>query len=188
MAQKPYLMRTFARLKLKDAKMPSQALAELAQMPQNKPLLWRIYARDFIKRLDERVGACTDSAFVKRGIFNIRAKSTVHFAELKHESVVEYIRESLAIYAKKRPLSEFDKVQSVKILPPLRLVRDERCKNGVRLNAEPEEIPLKEQSKGVFKNPFSSDKLKERFEKLRGAICARGERLGFFEDLKDIEC
>ncbi len=188
MPQKPYLMRNFARLKLKDAKKPSQALAELANLPQNKPLLLRIYAKDFIKRLDERVGLCTDSAFVKRGIFNIRAKTTVHFAELKHPNVIEYIRESLAIYAKKRPLSEFDKVQSVRILPPLALVRDERCKNGVRLNIESEEMPLKEQSKGVFKNPFGEGALREKFEKLRATICARGERLGFLEDLKDIEC
>ena len=168
--------------KHKSLKTARQAVVELAMLPQYEPLRWIIYANDFIKRLDERVGLCVQHAFVKRGILHLRTKSTLHFAELKHQSVCEYISENLKIYAKKKPLSEFDKIKSVKILPPLRLVRDERFKNGIRLNAHIEELPLQERSKGTFENAFTSERLKEGFEKLRAAICARGKRLGVRAD------
>ena len=171
------LFRGFQRIFLKDGKNSAKLIAEFALLPQNKPLTARIYANDFIKRLDEKIGLCVDTAYAKRGIFFLRAKSAVHYAELKHESVEIYLKESLEIYAKKRPLSEFDKVKAVKILPPRdAFARDKRFKNGLK-GVPIEERPLIERSKGVFKNAFKDETLRAKFEALRGAVQKKNEAL-----------
>ena len=171
------LFRGFQRIFLKDGKNSAKLIAEFALLPQNKPLAARIYANDFIKRLDEKIGLCVDTAYAKRGIFFLRAKSAVHYAELKHESVEIYLKESLEIYAKKRPLSEFDKVKAVKILPPRdAFARDKRFKNGLK-GVPIEERPLIERSKGVFENAFKDETLRAKFEALRGSIQKNNEAL-----------
>ena len=160
-----------------DFKNTTKALSEYALMPQNKALKARIYAKDFIKTLDERICACIEVGFVKKSVLFLRAKNTAAFAELKHLSVVSEIQNALESYAKNKPQSEFAGLK-VQIQAPFdAFKKDGRTKNKLS-QMRADEKPLFERSKGEFKNAFEpQSELFESFERLRKSIKRHNELL-----------
>ena len=155
----------------------TKALSEYILMPQNKALKARIYAKDFIKTLDERISACIEVGFVKKNVLYLQSKHSSAFVELKHSSVISEIQNALNEYARKKPHSEFAGLK-VQIQAPFdAFKKDGRTKNKLS-QMRADEKPLFERSNGEFKNAFEpQSKLFESFERLRKSIKKHNELL-----------
>ena len=164
-----------------DLKKTTKALSEYALMPQNAALKARIYAKDFLKTLETHRRACVENAFVKKGVFVVRAKSSAAFAELKHQSVANEIQNALEIYAKNKPQSEFVGLK-VQIQAPFdAFKKDGRTVSGLA-KIPADEKPLFERSKGEFRNAFEpQSELFKSFENLRKSIKKHNELLRLCE-------
>lgn len=155
-----------------------KALSQYILRPENKALAWRIWAQDFKKGLRPPLNECVGSAYVKSGVLHLRGRTMMHYAELKHPNIHAEISAAMKDYAKKRPLSEFDTLKGLKILPPHDLTKDRRTLTGFAKIPQ-DEKPFDELSKGEFKNSYKQGTAEfEKVERIRAAILKNADEKG----------
>lgn len=148
---------------MKKLKPAASVIAELA-MYHCKPLQKMFYARDFLALMNKAHQRLISKIFIKNDSLMILVKHSSAYQELNHDDTKKSIKVLIKIYAKANPLSEFDKIKTLKIFTDRHFAPSVKKSKKIKKNS------FLELSQAKFKNSFTNPILFEKFEQVRQAI------------------
>lgn len=148
---------------MKKIKTAAQILAQMLNFGHYKPLKDMFFVREFISLLSPAHQALIATAYIKKDCLMIIAKHQVASQELNHDDTKKWLKSLIKIYAKKQPLSEFERVRELKIVVDRHFYKP-------RTAPKKKSKKFIELSKGEFKNHLSDPILHEKFEKIRETV------------------
>lgn len=149
---------------MKKLKAAPALIAELMGTYHYQPLKKMFFTRDFLHLMNKAHQPLISKILIKNDTLMILVKHSSAYQELNHDDTKKSIKVLIKMYAKANPLSEFDKIKTLKVftdrhfIPPLQKVKKKQKNSFLEL------------SQAKFKNSFSDPVLFERFEKIRQAI------------------
>lgn len=149
---------------MKKLKTMPAVTAELMKTHHYQPLKQMFFARDFVALMSKAHQKLISKVFIKNDTLMILVKHPAAYQELNHDDTKKSIKLLIKIYAKANPLSEFERIKTLKILT------DRHFAPPVKKAQKKQKNSFLELSKGKFRNSFSDETLFAKFEKLRESI------------------
>lgn len=143
-------------------KMPA-VIAELMNTHHYQPLKKTLFAREFLALMNKAHQSLISKVFIKNDTLMILVKHPAAYQELNHDDTKKSIKVLIKIFAKTNPLSEFERIKTLKIFTDRHFVPPPKKRKKTQKN-------FLELSKGEFKNSFTDETLFAKFEKLRETI------------------
>lgn len=149
---------------MKKLKKTPEIVAELMKTHHYQPLKQMFFARDFVALMSKAHQNLISKVLIKNDTLMILVKHPAAYQELNHDDTKKSIKVLIKIYAKANPLSEFERIKTLKIFT------DRHFAPPVKKTQKKQKNSFLELSKGEFKNSFSDETLFAKFEKLRETI------------------
>lgn len=149
---------------MKKLKTTPAIIAELIRAHHYQPLKKMFFTRDFLHLMNKAHQPLISKILIKNDTLMILVKHSSAYQELNHDDTKKSIKVLIKMYAKANPLSEFDKIKTLKIFtdryftPPLKKVQKKQKNSFLELSC------------AKFRNSFSDPVLFDRFEKIRQVI------------------
>ncbi|WP_257404527.1 hypothetical protein [Campylobacter lari] len=136
---------------------------ELADFKHYKPLKIFFQYKEFLNLFNCNHQQMITKLFIKNNTLIILVKHHIAYMELNHDNTKKMIKSLIKNYTLARPMSNFAKVENIKILSDQNFI----SKNKIFNEHKKAHLEL---SNGNFKNSFENPILHNKFEELRKLI------------------
>ncbi|OCX43505.1 hypothetical protein A7X81_00465 [Campylobacter ornithocola] len=136
---------------------------ELADFKHYKPLKIFFHYKEFLKLFNHNHQQMITKLFIKNNTLIILVKHHIAYMELNHDNTKKMIKSLIKNYTLANPMSNFAKVENIKILSDKNFI----MKNSIFTVHKKNYLEL---SNGDFKNHFKNPILYNKFEELRKLI------------------
>ncbi|MCV3419032.1 hypothetical protein L8V92_07110 [Campylobacter lari] len=136
---------------------------ELADFKHYKPLKIFFQYKEFLNLFNYNHQQMITKLFIKNNTLIILVKHHIAYMELNHDNTKKMIKSLIKNYTLARPMSNFAKVENIKILSDQNFI----SKNKIFNEHKKAHLEL---SNGNFKNSFENPILHNKFEELRKLI------------------